>query len=249
MFKLNRNSKAPGLLVSVRNVTEAMAALEGGADVIDVKEPARGSLGAADPTTIADIVYAVDGRAPVTAALGELNELNHGETLTNALSLPSGVSLFKIGMAACDRLPDWQTAWINAITALRAKNLQAIPQPVAVVYADWRQAGAPPPEQILNAAASACCPALLVDTWDKSGGTLFDHWPADDLSRFADRVREKEMLIVLAGSLIGKSITDAARLAPDLIAVRTAACNGGRNSPISTNRVGDLKQTLEQQLR
>ena len=36
-------------LVSVRSPEEALAALEGGADLIDVKEPSRGPLGAADP--------------------------------------------------------------------------------------------------------------------------------------------------------------------------------------------------------
>ena len=40
------------LLVSVRNGQEAEAALAGGAHVIDVKEPARGSLGRADETTL-----------------------------------------------------------------------------------------------------------------------------------------------------------------------------------------------------
>ncbi len=37
------------LLVSVRSAAEAEIALSAGADLIDVKEPSRGSLGAADP--------------------------------------------------------------------------------------------------------------------------------------------------------------------------------------------------------
>ncbi|MEX0885938.1 MAG: (5-formylfuran-3-yl)methyl phosphate synthase, partial [Phycisphaeraceae bacterium] len=45
----------PGLLVSVRNVAEARAAMAGGADVIDIKEPAAGALGAASPTTIQQV--------------------------------------------------------------------------------------------------------------------------------------------------------------------------------------------------
>src|SRR5207237_10897019 len=36
---------ASGLLVSVRSATEAGAALEGGADLIDIKEPRHGPLG------------------------------------------------------------------------------------------------------------------------------------------------------------------------------------------------------------
>ena len=60
MLNLKRNSQLPGLLVSVRNVTEALTALEAGADVIDVKEPTRGSLGAADSATLAAIAQAVE---------------------------------------------------------------------------------------------------------------------------------------------------------------------------------------------
>jgi uncharacterized protein (UPF0264 family) len=36
------------LLVSVANAAEARTALEGDADIIDVKDPSRGSLGMAD---------------------------------------------------------------------------------------------------------------------------------------------------------------------------------------------------------
>ena len=64
----------PRLLVSVRDAAEAAAALAGGAALIDVKEPARGSLGRADAATIAAVVAAVGGRVPVSVALGELRE-------------------------------------------------------------------------------------------------------------------------------------------------------------------------------
>ena len=61
----------PKLLVSVRSAGEARSALAGGADLIDVKEPSRGPLGAADPAVIRDVIAAVDGRVPVSAAFGE----------------------------------------------------------------------------------------------------------------------------------------------------------------------------------
>ena len=61
-----------GLLVSVRSAAEARIALEAGADLIDVKEPRRGALGAADPAVWKDVCRAVAGRVPVSVALGEL---------------------------------------------------------------------------------------------------------------------------------------------------------------------------------
>ena len=53
-------STTPGLLVSVRAADEVAAALDGGADIIDVKEPAKGPLAPAvtgspvDPHTLAE---------------------------------------------------------------------------------------------------------------------------------------------------------------------------------------------------
>ena len=62
MLEFSERQNGPRLLVSVRNADEAIAALAGGAHVIDVKEPERGSLGAADTSAIAEIVLAVNGR-------------------------------------------------------------------------------------------------------------------------------------------------------------------------------------------
>ena len=59
------------LLVSVTDAGEARAALAGGADVIDAKNPRRGSLGAVTPRTLRAICAAVNGRRPVSAALGD----------------------------------------------------------------------------------------------------------------------------------------------------------------------------------
>src|SRR5690242_18461623 len=66
------------LLVSVRSAAEAQAALTGGASLIDVKEPARGSLGRADAATLTDVLRMVAGRRPVSAALGELPKEGSG---------------------------------------------------------------------------------------------------------------------------------------------------------------------------
>src|SRR4051812_42317194 len=105
----------PGLLVSVRSPEEALAALTGGADVIDVKEPDRGSLGAADPGTITDIARAVNGRAPVTAAVGELVDWKQFEFVGPRSSQHDAVLLFKFGLSFCEEIADWPVRWSAAI--------------------------------------------------------------------------------------------------------------------------------------
>jgi uncharacterized protein (UPF0264 family) len=96
----------------------------------------------------------------------------------------------------------------------------------------------------LEAATELRCPALLIDTWSKSGRTLFDHWPLDDLQAFVELVRARGLIAVLAGSLSRENIREAARLGPDLIAVRGAACEGGRGGAVSRDRVAALRAGL-----
>lgn len=57
-------STAPRLLVSVRSADEALAALCGGVDIIDVKEPFRGPLGMADDEVIRSVAEQVFNEHP-----------------------------------------------------------------------------------------------------------------------------------------------------------------------------------------
>src|SRR5262245_37429954 len=92
------------LLVSVRSAVEAVAALEGGADLIDVKEPSRGALGRAGDSVIADVIQAVAGRKPVSAACGEL--VGWLASPRRKQGLPE-LQFVKWGLAGCGRIADW----------------------------------------------------------------------------------------------------------------------------------------------
>jgi (5-formylfuran-3-yl)methyl phosphate synthase len=215
--------------------------------VIDIKEPARGSLGAVDSATLTAIVNAVAGRAIVTAAMGELNDLVTPDATRTAPFIPTGISLFKLGLAGCNRMTDWQSRWQDVVGTIRPKDEKAPPQPVAVMYADWQSAGAPAPDDVLSAAVACRCLALLIDTWNKSAGGLFVHLPVDSVRAILDRAQSQNLITVLAGSLTGESFDEAVRLSPDLVAVRTAACDAGRNGKISSSRVRDLKRAIATQ--
>jgi uncharacterized protein (UPF0264 family) len=239
MRQLPDFTNEPGLLVSVRSAEEALAAIGGGAHVIDVKEPNRGSLGAADRGALVDIVHAVADRAVVTAAIGELMDLIESDVPP----LPAGISLFKIGFAGCASMDDWPAFWRTASESLWPAG-DAMHHAVAVVYADWRTAHSPEPREVLRAAVVAACPALLVDTWDKSAGGLFDHWPERDLKSFVRAAQDQGLLVVLAGSLVGDSVPRAASMRPNVIAVRTAACEGGRTGTVTRQRVAALRASI-----
>jgi len=239
MFNLlDRYGDRPGLLISVRSAAEAQIALAGGADVIDVKEPKRGSLGAADAAVVKAIVAVVAGRLPVSVAAGEI--LHGAESCRSNPNSVDGVSFVKFGLAGCSTRDDWAPRWRSAIS----RQPQCV-QPVAVVYADWCASSAPAPDDVLRLAQAIGCPALVVDTWNKSRGTLFDHWPVAELCQFCDRVRAARLAVVLAGSLSCGDVDVAMECHPHLIAVRGAVCLGGRSGPISLARIRTLRAAID----
>ncbi len=223
------------LLISVRDAAEAATALEAGAEVIDVKEPARGSLGRADRTTIESIVDIVGRRRPVSAALGELMDWDEADRL----EIVTRLDFVKFGLSGCAGWGDWISRWREAVAALTARTAA-----VAVVYADFQRAAAPDPSAILDAALTIGCGAILVDTFDKSAGSLLELWTLDELNRFARAVRNHKMLLALAGSLTLSAIRRLLPLEPDYIAVRGAVCDNGRNGPINGQRIRELAATF-----
>jgi len=220
-----------GLLVSVRNAEEARIACRAGAAVVDVKEPARGGLGAADRGVWQRVVDAVGACTAVSVAAGELIEPAAVEQLAGT----RGIRFAKLGLAGCAARSDWPRSW-----AQRLDRFPSGVRRVAVVYADWPRCGAPPPGEVVRQAARLQCSAVLFDTYDKDGSTLVDHLTLGELRRLAGDIRAAGMRLALAGSLTASHIPPLLRLAPDLIAVRGAACRGGRIGRIDSVRVRRL---------
>lgn len=224
------------LLVSVRSAEEALTALEAGADLIDVKEPNRGALGAADCNTIEAVVSVVSGRLPTSAALGELPEANRLPA-----SLADRLSYAKFGLAGCAEIADWPRRWQEAVASLPRGVL-----PVAVAYADWQSAAAPSPEDVLAVARELRCGGLLVDTFDKTRGPIDRHLDLRRLEQLINGAQCVGMLAVIAGGLRHDDLAKLLPLQPDYIGVRGAACTGDREGHLDAARVADLVSTLSQ---
>lgn len=222
-----------GLLVSVRDAEEARLALAAGVDLIDVKEPQHGSLGAAGSRVVGEVAAVVAGRKPLSVALGEI--LDADPDAIHAAYV-SGVQYAKWGLAGVARRPDWRETWQAAMARLPRGVV-----PVAVVYADWPSAGAPPPPDVLKAAVQFGCGAVLIDTFDKGRGPLVDMWPPAEIRQFTAQIQAAGLLAVVAGSLSPENIPVILDCAPDYVAVRGAACSdGGREGHIDPLRLAGL---------
>jgi uncharacterized protein (UPF0264 family) len=230
-----------GLLVSVRDAAEAREALAGGATIVDVKEPARGPLGAAACDATARIAAMVGRRTPWTLAAGELKDgvgaiqehVRRTIALLGAGAVPpAAVKAGLAGMGAGE--------WRSLLGAFVA-GLPAGVEPVAVAYADWERACSPAPVEVIAAATSAGFGVLLLDTFDKAGGPVVGN--AEAAAQVADwigRARQAGMLPVLAGNLTADTLPAAVACGPDVIAVRSAASVGGRSGTVSEKLVRRL---------
>jgi (5-formylfuran-3-yl)methyl phosphate synthase len=242
-------ARVPALLVSVRNALEARAAVVGGCDLLDVKEPARGPLGMADRpmmAAIAEFAAGCRGTAtplPCSAALGELVDWESRRS-EPAFAVPAGIGYLKLGAAGIASAERWIAAWRLVQSRLETPAGSDV-QWVAVAYADWRQAESLEPSQMLAAARAVNCSVLLLDTFDKRSGNLLEVTDCSTLRRLVGAARQVGLKIALAGGLRRGQLAELAELGPDLVGVRSAACAGGRRTnPISAGAVRALKREL-----
>ncbi len=205
------SSLMPRLLVSVRSAQEADAALAGGCDILDVKDPSRGPLGMASRQVIESVAdVAARAGVPCSAACGEATDFPPRLTdqHDDGCIAHGHLEFFKLGPARLNSELCWQNRWKSAwLAAGKAFQLEgarrrpARPCAVAVVYADWKQAEAPSPDEILDAVVEFQAETdgsngdvpqfagVLIDTFDKASGGLLDCLSIEELEAFAARVR------------------------------------------------------------
>jgi uncharacterized protein (UPF0264 family) len=223
------------LLVSVSDGAEAAAALAGGADIIDAKDPANGALGAVSLDVFRDIVTAVDGERLVTAALGDATDEASIEPLVRAYSA-SGARLVKIGFAGVSS-HDRVRALLDAAT--RGAELRAAV--IAVAYADAARANSPDPNVVLDAAAQTGVAGVLLDTADKDGPGLRGLIGPLALHAWIVAAREAGLLVALAGKLSADDLEFVREAGADIAGVRGAACDNGRTGRIVAEKVRLLR--------
>lgn len=242
------------LLVSVRSADEAEAALAGGADLIDIKEPDRGPLGPADASVIAAVMHTVAGRRPISAACGELisgigafrfplttnpSALKESGNDASAM-LDRWPAFLKWGLAGCHPEHDWR----GRLQQLDATTQKQGSQMVIAAYADWEPAQAPPLTDVIEFACRKHS-VLLIDTWDKTAGrSLLAYLSRQQLAAICRRCHAEGIRLALAGSLNHADIQELLPLQPDWFAVRGAACRDGRHGRVCAERVGCLARLI-----
>lgn len=228
------------LLVSVSSADEASAALAGGADVIDAKNPVAGPLGAVSLDELRDIVSRVSGARPVTAALGDAGEGRDLETQARRYAA-AGASLVKLGFAGITE-PERVARWLRAAARGAVSGGGGL---VAVAYADAHRAGSIAPGRLVEAAARSGAAGVLLDTADKDGPGLRASIALRALRDWVSTAHQAGLLVALAGRLTADDFDFVRNAGADIVGVRGAACSGGRVGRISTEQVKRLRGRCE----
>lgn len=224
------------LLVSVRDVEEALLAADAGADFIDLKEPGAGALGGLPVATIAAVVAALRQRGstlPLSATIGDLPALPLGPGLADVLAkvhavATCGVDYVKVGIERS----------AHAGPLLRA--LAGSGCPVVPVFIADRGLHS----RSVQLACSLGFPALMVDTTDKRAGSLFDVMEVAALRAFVQAVRAAGAMAGLAGALRLPDLPVLCELGSDFAGFRSAVCDGDRAGTLDAQRLRALALAL-----
>jgi (5-formylfuran-3-yl)methyl phosphate synthase len=227
------------LLVSVTDAREARVAVEAGVDIVDVKNPAEGSLGAPGPGVIERVRQVVPPERPVSAAIGDLPNLPGTAALAALGAARSGAAYVKVGL--------WGTASTDEAVAVLSAVRDAVDvraTVIAAAYADAeRVPGGPlPPGALVAAARRAGVGGCLLDTAVKDGRGLFQWLTPEVLEALVEEGHAAGLEMALAGALRAKDLSVVRSTGADIAGVRSAACHDGRRTAqLDAERIGRLR--------
>ncbi len=230
---------SPALLISVRSKPEMDAAVAGGADIVDFKEPRNGALAPTSVSLWQSISsMTVENSPPFSAALGESQEARK-----IAQSLPSDFQFAKVGPSGCGTRQSLTQLW-NDVRSLIDPHTEL----VAVAYADHQASGCLSAETIFTLAAERGFARVLIDTFVKDGRSTIDHLGIKQLQRLSQVASENKIGWALAGSIRLDNLKMLANrgIVPDCYGVRGDVCQGTRESELSAERVKQWKANCQQ---
>lgn len=232
------------LLVSVVSGEEVGPAIEGGADIIDVKNPQEGSLGAAQPSIIEEIIRIVGLRRETSCAIGDLPNLPGTVSLAAVGAASLSPDYIKLGLLGVSTRRDALSLVRNVVQAVRSKNPRV--KVIACGYGDWELIGSVSPLHLPDIASMSSADGVLIDTINKDGRSLFDFVHINDLKSFVDRARDLGLISALAGSLRNEHADLIRICSPDVVGIRGAACtNNDRSSgELSYERIRGFRLNL-----
>jgi uncharacterized protein (UPF0264 family) len=224
-------------LASVQSRQEAASLLPCLPDIIDMKQPSAGALGALPVSEVAAIVDLIDSRCLTSATIGDL-PMQTAPIISGLQQMAtSGVDYLKIGLfAGQDR-----EACLRGLKA----TLTSLSTPViAVVFADQ-----PQHDIHIEMLAEVGFAGVMVDTANKDGRSLLQHWSLEQIKAFTSQAKSAQILCGLAGALRIEDIACLKPLSAHYLGFRSALCaQRQRQTVLLPSLAEQIRQQLTQPL-
>ncbi len=229
-----------------------MEAIKGGADIIDIKNPLEGPLGASSPWIIRRIRKATPPHIEVSCTLGDLPNLPGTAALAALGAATLGVNYIKTGLCGLKDREQVINVMRNVARAVREFDTSI--KVVVAGYADAERVSSLNPLAIPEIASETECDFAMLDTAIKDGKNLFDFLSTSQIQSFISEAHNRELHVALAGSLKMENLALLCKLGADVVGLRSAACTSGDriNGRITSENVRAIAQTVraaEQQVK
>ncbi len=259
-------------LASVTTAAEARVAVAGGADIIDCKDPLTGALGALPVQTVRCIRDAVGEACPVSATIGDLAGPVEAVADAARAMAATDIDYVKVGFfpqgnaqatiaalgaafpspvrrGARGRLSVTNGVIVAAGPAVAHASSAAAashtaPRLIGLLFADQE-----PDFGLIDAMARAGFAGVMLDTAEKTAGSLPQVIPRFRLSLFVREARRCGLMAGLAGALRLPHIGVLTPLAPDVLGFRGALCrDADRTSALDARAVAAVRQAIDDQM-
>lgn len=236
------------LLVSPKDMEEAKAVIRGNADIIDVKNPKEGSLGANFPWIIKSIRELVEKEkgngVKISAAIGDFDYKPGTASLAALGAAAAGAEYIKVGL---HKIKTKQEA-IDLLTGVvkAVKNFDPARKVVSAFYADYKRINSISPFEIMAIGAEVEIDVAMIDTGIKDGKSTLEFLSAEELKTFVLESKALGLLTALAGSLKFEDVSAIKEIGPDIIGVRGMVCGGNREDSVRAELVRELKMMVRE---
>jgi uncharacterized protein (UPF0264 family) len=231
------------LLISIKNPSELESAIRGGADIIDVKDPSRGSLGLPDYTILREVLGIIRrsgmSEVEVSFAGGDVRGFKPDLEYIAYTAGSLNVNYFKVGLAL-KSVDEARMIGLRISDILSSFNTKL----VLVGYADFKRIEFIEPLEVIDIARGVEGDVVMIDTYVKDGKTTFDFLTRNYLEDFTEKARENGLMSALAGGLKKYHVHEAIRLGFNIVGFRGAVCTGGRDGVVSEELVREIKEVI-----
>ena len=221
-----------GFLASVSSVDEARQVRFLGVDVIDLKDPNKGALGALDEDSVRSIAALIGNRTTLSATIGDMPGYAAGLESAVTRMHACGVDIVKVGVFDTSISP----FALSAFNRLTDRQIRI----VLVFFAEFHPLGID-----FQRLKHTGITGVMLDTCEKANGNLRQKMDDETLSDFVTNAGQAGLITGLAGSLSREDIPPLLRVSPDYLGFRGALCKQHqRTMQIDSTKVARIRKLI-----